>query len=58
MDFDDDIFDSFFACIGAVKEAKVFSIKLVTSRTNLSFQKNGWPLIPLSIANRKRLAMI
>ena len=24
MDFDDDIFDSFFACIGSVKEAKVY----------------------------------
>ena len=24
MDLDDDIFDSFFACIGSVKEAKVY----------------------------------
>ena len=28
MDLNDDIFDSFFACIGAVKEAKVVSIKI------------------------------
>ena len=28
MVLDDDIFDSFFACIGAVKEAKVVSIKI------------------------------
>ena len=38
MDFEDDIFDPFFACIGAVKEAKVFSIKMATSRTSLFFQ--------------------
>ena len=29
MDLDDEIFESFFACIGSVKEAKVCAIKMV-----------------------------
>ena len=28
MDLDDEIFESFFACIGSVKEAKVCAIKM------------------------------
>ena len=35
MDLDDEIFESFFACVGSVKEAKVCAIKMVfhNSRT-------------------------
>ena len=28
MDLDDEIFESFFACVGSVKEAKVCAIKM------------------------------
>ena len=40
MDFDDDIFDSFFACIGSVKEAKVISIKTRKLKTFTTFIKS------------------